>query len=336
MRTNGLINASDSLEVATGSVAEQISDPVIRSLWWLLLGAELLFLLIYLFFPFVNAWGNAGLWRVGSVFLWTVACRLMFWPRPVVGASVALLGIMLAIPLLVTDEGGLFNTAFARLTVLSLPALFLSFLWGWRAAIASALTSLPILIFSESNLVEPTLIGVLLLLTTIFCGAYTHNLLMSMQRAQLELKQMAMRDALTKLGNRFALEADFEDLIGAGRLSMWDVNGLKLVNDQRGHQAGDQYLLEFVRVYSAATTDRLYRVGGDEFVGLHRSAHDMRDLRETVLRGFANVSSGWTDVAARDLDACLRDADAMMYRDKHRRITVLLAPSELRATLEQP
>ena len=54
---------------------------------------------------------------------------------------------------------------------------------------------------------------------------------MNMQHMQNELKNLAMRAALTKAGNRYALEADFQKLSGASRLSMWDVNGLKRVND---------------------------------------------------------------------------------------------------------
>lgn len=334
MRGVGMFNTRDSLEAASELTTGRISDSLLRSLWALMLSAEFVFVAMYLFFPFISPWGNPGLWRVGSVFLWTAACRLIFWQRPMFGVSLTLLGIMLSIPLLVTDSGGLFSSAFARLTVLSLPALFLSFLWGWRGAIVCALSSLPILMLSENTISEDALIGLLLLLTTILCGAYIHHLLMSMQRAQLELKRMAMRDALTRLGNRYALEADFQNLRGSGRLSMWDVNGLKRVNDEYGHHAGDQYLLQFVQAYSAATSDPLYRVGGDEFVGLHGLSREMLDLREAVREGFFNISSGWADVDERDLDACLRDADAVMYRDKNRRVTQLFPPAALRSMLE--
>ena len=321
MRGSGSVKVSDSLEGSSGLVTEQISDGLIRSLWWLLFSAELVFIAIYSFLPFTHPWGNPGLWRVSSVFLWTSLGRLLFWRRPALGASVVLIGIMLTIPLLVNDEGGLFSSAFARLTVLSLPALFLSFLWGWRGAVASALSSLPILLLSQSTFSEDALIGCLLLLTTMLCGAYIHHLVINMQRVQNELKNMAMRDALTRLGNRYALETDFQALGGSGRLSMWDVNGLKRVNDQHGHAVGDLYLLQFVRAFSAATHDRLYRVGGDEFVGLHPQTTTMKALRLAVLREFAQVSSGWTELDDRNLDMCLHDADEAMYSDKNGRAT---------------
>ena len=93
---------------------------------------------------------------------------------------------------------------------------------------------------------------------------------MNMQHVQNELKNLAMRAALTKAGNRYALEADFQKLSGASRLSMWDVNGLKRVNDQFRHATGAQYLLQFVRAFAATINDQLHRVGGDEFVGLYR------------------------------------------------------------------
>ena len=335
MRGVSTVSLGGAARDAPVLVTQRVSDSLIRSLWWLFLTVELVFMLVYLLSPFTSPWGNPGLWRVGAVFVWTLSCRVVFWRHPTLGASAFLIGVMLTIPLLVSGTDGVFGTAFARLTVLSLPSLFLSFLWGWRGAIACALSSLPILILSQNTFSEDALIGFLLLLTTILCGAYIHHLLTNMQRVQLELKNMAMRDALTRLGNRYALEIDFQSLSASGCLSMWDVNGLKRVNDQFGHQAGDQYLLQFAQIYSTATNDPLYRVGGDEFVGLHCSSSELWVLQETVLRGFPNVSSGWAEVGGRDLDAVLRDADAMMYRDKNRRVTQLLLPEQLLATLER-
>lgn len=334
MRGIGTVNSGDLAQDAPVLVTQRVSDSLIRWLWWLFLTAECIFILVYLLSPFTSPWGNPGLWRVSAVFVWTLSCRLVFWRNPTLGASAFLIGVMLTIPLLVVGNGGVFDTAFARLTVLSLPSLFLAFLWGWRGAVASALSSLPILVLSQSTFSEDALIGLLLLLTTILSGAYIHHLLINMQRVQLELRNMAMRDALTRLGNRYALEIDFQTISASGCLSMWDVNGLKRVNDQHGHHAGDQYLLQFVQVYASATTDPLYRVGGDEFVGLHALSSEMWRLHEAVLRGFPNISSGWAEITGRDLDAVLRDADAVMYRDKNRRVTQVLTP-ELLAALER-
>ena len=43
----------------------------------------------------------------------------------------------------------------------------------------------------------------------------------------------------------------------------------------------------------------------------------MKALRLAVPREFAQVSSGWSELDGRNLDACLHDADAVMYGDKN-------------------
>jgi GAF domain-containing protein len=69
-----------------------------------------------------------------------------------------------------------------------------------------------------------------------------------------DLERAALTDPLTGLGNRRALAADFERFSALARrrvepllLSLWDVDGLKRINDSLGHAAGDAHLLAFVR-----------------------------------------------------------------------------------------
>jgi GGDEF domain-containing protein len=57
-------------------------------------------------------------------------------------------------------------------------------------------------------------------------GALIHRLVADVDQARAKLEKIAHTDALTKLGNRFALEADFTELKGQGLMCMWDVNGL--------------------------------------------------------------------------------------------------------------
>ncbi|MFZ5968259.1 MAG: diguanylate cyclase [Bacillota bacterium] len=62
---------------------------------------------------------------------------------------------------------------------------------------------------------------------------------------------------------------------------MFDLNGLKAVNDTYGHLAGDELIRAFVQALSRQirTTDMLARFGGDEFVGVFLEA-DEKDLIE--------------------------------------------------------
>ena len=79
---------------------------------------------------------------------------------------------------------------------------------------------------------------------------------------------LAMRDDLTGVGNRRAFVAHSQLLIrkakaGTLGLILLDVDGLKLLNDTCGHQAGDELLAKVARHIDAK--GELFRIGGDEF-----------------------------------------------------------------------
>lgn len=88
--------------------------------------------------------------------------------------------------------------------------------------------------------------------------------------AQVRVEQLALTDHLTGVPNRRAFElilAEEEDRArSVGRdvaLAMIDIDGLKLLNDQEGHERGDAFLQTFARAFRSS--DVLYRIGGDEF-----------------------------------------------------------------------
>ncbi|MDP8974806.1 MAG: response regulator [Actinomycetota bacterium] len=89
------------------------------------------------------------------------------------------------------------------------------------------------------------------------------------------LRHQALTDPLTGLLNRRAFDRDLE--IEVSRADRYrhalsvvaiDLDGLKAVNDKEGHAAGDGRLRLLGRALCASirSTDRAYRVGGDEFV----------------------------------------------------------------------
>jgi diguanylate cyclase (GGDEF)-like protein len=86
------------------------------------------------------------------------------------------------------------------------------------------------------------------------------------------LRQQAVTDPLTGLGNRRKLSAELTArLAQAGTqplvLMLFDLNGFKNYNDTFGHLAGDALLARLGRKLSAAVTPHgtAYRLGGDEF-----------------------------------------------------------------------
>ena len=105
------------------------------------------------------------------------------------------------------------------------------------------------------------------------------------------LLDLSMRDRLTGLHNRQALEGSFDriwralsrpDLLNGqngGRrsapsnrywLAMIDIDHFKRINDQYGHMVGDEMLLLVARLMSNTfrSSDLLYRYGGEEFVAI--------------------------------------------------------------------
>ena len=82
----------------------------------------------------------------------------------------------------------------------------------------------------------------------------------------------ALQDAFTGLLNRRALLAQMERLAerGGGLVVSIDIDGLKLVNDQYGHQVGDEVITHVAGVLTSVVPKPgvAARVGGDEFVVL--------------------------------------------------------------------
>jgi diguanylate cyclase (GGDEF)-like protein len=274
--------------------------------------------LAYGIFQGLSAPEESGLLRVLLVMVWIVLARLLFAKQPTLGAGAALFGVVFALPFLI--DGGVFNTTFAVLSIATLPSLLLTMLLGWRGAVLVAVSSIAVPFLKSSDSVEATVMGWVILCATAVCGALIHHLMQDIEQAKTQLEQTAMTDALTKIGNRFALDADFLELDGEGMLTMWDVNGLKQINDQKGHLAGDRYLLEFVAAFQNESQDKLYRVGGDEFVSLHPPKTDLALLYVRVRDQFPHISAGWANLDHRDLDAVLRQADKAMYLEKGKRL----------------
>ncbi|WP_456409970.1 GGDEF domain-containing protein [Oceanithermus sp.] len=140
-----------------------------------------------------------------------------------------------------------------------------------------------------------------------------------------KMEALALSDPLTGLGNRRALEQDFaryRELAARENarlvLTLWDINDLKKMNDRFGHDYGDRMLREFARALLAAgrKSDPFYRIGGDEFAGLHIGLQHPQQLIQRVRKEASWVSAGWVDATSLDFDEAYRRADRKMYDDK--------------------
>ncbi|MBO4286255.1 MAG: GGDEF domain-containing protein [Bacilli bacterium] len=111
-----------------------------------------------------------------------------------------------------------------------------------------------------------------------------------------EMQTQVAHDALTGMLSKHAY-VDEEERINnlieqqvADQFSvvMFDVNGLKRINDTKGHDAGDKYLIECAKLIQKTFKGcPVYRVGGDEFVAI--LTNDAYDNREELVKKFNDI-----------------------------------------------
>ena len=144
-----------------------------------------------------------------------------------------------------------------------------------------------------------------------------------------QVEQMAVTDMLTGLRNRRAWEEELgRELSKAARTGhplsvvLLDVNGLKIVNDTHGHQAGDRLLKEVAAAWSGSLRmgDFLARLGGDEF-GLLLTAcppegaeRALQRLKDATTISFSAGCATW-DRGEGAENLCHR-ADLALYEQK--------------------
>lgn len=163
-------------------------------------------------------------------------------------------------------------------------------------------------------------------------------------------KQKAYKDGLTGVKNKLAyLEAlaDLETELESGDLMeygvvVFDVNGLKMINDTLGHEAGDEYIKSGCSIIcNHFDHSPVFRIGGDEFVAILKGSDYVN--REALLESFRNriidnqgnglvtLASGLaiydasTDCSYNDV---FKRADEAMYEQKRALKTALTKISE--------
>ena len=141
-------------------------------------------------------------------------------------------------------------------------------------------------------------------------------------------------DPLTGARNRRALAEDLRRAHGSiiryggpYAIAMCDVDRFKDYNDRHGHLAGDEVLKSVVRTIhdELRRGDAVYRYGGEEIVVLlpQQTVASATSAMERIRRQVARmtpvtISVGVSDLLAKDPDedACIRRADAALYRAK--------------------
>lgn len=158
-----------------------------------------------------------------------------------------------------------------------------------------------------------------------------------------ELNDLAYSDPLTSVHNKGAFDTYMRDLqsdLAFSRedkkfaIGVFDCNGLKLINDEFGHEKGDLYLKSAVSIICRAFAHSpVFRIGGDEFAVILQNwdFHNRKQLVKTFEERVAKTADArerWhqisiamgiavfdpkTDKTANDV---FRRADDLMYENK--------------------
>ena len=166
-----------------------------------------------------------------------------------------------------------------------------------------------------------------------------------------QLSDMAMRDSLTGLSNRNALESHLSMLMETGlrhgkpfSVILIDINHFKHINDTFGHFIGDHALKEFAKKLKlhARSSDVYGRLGGDEFlymIGESVTLEAVRSACERLLRsltfnielenlGFAihaSIGAAIYPLDGKTAQDLLKAADRAMYQAKTTKSGTFLA-----------
>ena len=153
-------------------------------------------------------------------------------------------------------------------------------------------------------------------------------------RGKAALQWDVAHDGLTGLLNRKGLSQAFDSQVDLAAMLYVDLDDFKPVNDEFGHEVGDQMLIEISRRISESVRDIDFvaRLGGDEFAVLCPEISDLSEAKVIAERLIDSVSqaasignfSGSIGASVgvalsnsdSDLASVLRSADAALYQAK--------------------
>lgn len=158
--------------------------------------------------------------------------------------------------------------------------------------------------------------------------------------AEDSLRYISIHDPLTGVLNRFAFEQEMNEMDNLAMhsvgLIVCDVDGLKTINDNMGHEAGDILLKECAQVLRSCFDGEevVSRIGGDEFTVLIKnceqadlevSVHKLRSTIDEFNKGepryplSLSIGHAYRASAELTMSEVFRQADNLMYAEKPER-----------------
>ncbi|HEY5487034.1 MAG TPA: GGDEF domain-containing protein [Candidatus Limnocylindrales bacterium] len=163
-----------------------------------------------------------------------------------------------------------------------------------------------------------------------------------MRETEVALQHLATHDTLTDLPNRFLMVDRLSQLLSRAQRSgsafavlYMDIDRFKEVNDSHGHEFGDLLLRAVAKRLSKSVrqSDTVARIGGDEFVIILETVHELREagavglhVQRALAKSFtldrqrvsitASIGISFYPQNGADPDTLLRAADYAMYLAK--------------------
>ncbi len=204
------------------------------------------------------------------------------------------------------------------------------------ATIVAIVQTASIFIKEDTPLYNTTVISINFILAYISIWVVSHIYESKRDQAQKELKELALRDPLTKAYNRLALIYFFDKKLQEKTelsIIVIDLDFFKQINDNYGHDAGDLTLKECVKSLRIFLGDeQIYRIGGEEFallipskrelafelinkIRLHIEQHKIQYKEHTIKFTF---SAGVIEcLKSNSLSDSLKEADLRLYKAKN-------------------
>lgn len=157
------------------------------------------------------------------------------------------------------------------------------------------------------------------------------------KKEQDQLHKQAHMDALTQVGNRYYFQDEMQKLLDSktsATLCYCDLDHLKYVNDNYGHDKGDTYICDFVEILKSniREDDIIARLGGDEFCILFKngSIDSINSKMKLINEEFSKLASGYPQSFSfgtvyidgnkdTSLLKILQTADQRMYAQKRKK-----------------
>lgn len=141
------------------------------------------------------------------------------------------------------------------------------------------------------------------------------------QRLKAELSdELSKTDTLTGLKNRRSYVEKLDELASSPwvGVAFIDLNGLKAINDEQGHSAGDAYITSFaVILKDTFPLCNVYRISGDEFVVLCTDQNTFKNKADKLYENYRKLASiGCAFGHGKELKELIVTAETNMYKNK--------------------